>query len=101
MHFAIIYAQGPAWNVEKLVKEQQGINNHLEYLQGLFDAKTLLVGGPFTDSIGGIAIIKANDLVEAQDIAEHDPIAPNHVAQVTAHPLHVLFDQQTGKSLRS
>jgi uncharacterized protein YciI len=101
MRFAIIYTQGSAWNVEKPLKEQRGLSDHLEYLQRLFDTKTLLIGAPFTESIGGIAIIKADGLTEAQDIAAHDPFALNHVAQVTVHPLRVLFDQQTGKSLRS
>jgi hypothetical protein len=31
----------------------------VEYLQGLFDVKTLLIGGPFTDIIGAVAIIIA------------------------------------------
>ena len=101
MHFALIYTQGPAWNVEKPLQEQQGISDHQEYLQGLFDAKTLLISGPFTDSIGGVAIIKADDPTEAQGIAEHDPFVLNHLAQTTVHPLCVLFDQQMGKSLRS
>lgn len=101
MRFVIIYTQGSAWNMEKPLEEQQGITDHLEYLQGLFDVKTLLIGGPFTDSIGAIAIIKADNQAEAQDIAAHDPFLISHVLQATVHPWQVLFDQQTGKDLRS
>jgi uncharacterized protein YciI len=99
--FIAIYSQGPAWNVQKPFKEQQGITDHLQYLQGLFDAKTLLIGGAFKDSINGMGIMKTDDLAEAQGIVEHDPIILNHVMQAAVHPLWVLFDQQTGKSLRS
>jgi uncharacterized protein YciI len=97
MRFAIIYSQGSAWNTEKPLEEQQGITEHVEHLQGLFDVKTLLIGGPFTDSIGAVAIIKADDLAAAQSVATHDPLVVNHVLQATVHPMHVLFEQQTEK----
>ncbi|MBI2519957.1 MAG: hypothetical protein HYV97_06060 [Bdellovibrio sp.] len=49
------------------------IRRHVEYLRELERKEQLVLCGPFTDYSGGMVIIKAASLEEAQNIVGHDP----------------------------
>ncbi len=70
--FAILYAPGPNWIKGKPIFEQD-LQEHGQYMAKLLDQGHLELGGPFTDSSGGMAIITAKDNDEAAEILKNDP----------------------------
>ncbi|MFH1454692.1 MAG: YciI family protein [Armatimonadota bacterium] len=49
------------------------VKAHVEHLKGLESTGKLVLCGPFTDYAGGMAIINADNIDEAKQIAEQDP----------------------------
>ena len=58
---------------------------HLQYLQELDAAGTLILSGPFGDRTGGMVVVRAGSLEEARAIAEADPLV---ASGVDAYDLH-------------
>jgi uncharacterized protein YciI len=71
-HFVGVYARGPKWLVGKTVREQP-LDAHFAYMGGLQSSRILVLGGPFKDDEGALAIIAAPNLAEAQLIFAADP----------------------------
>jgi uncharacterized protein len=46
---------------------------HREYLRSLFDAKKLVMSGPWTDDTGAMLIYEADDIAEAEQLLNADP----------------------------
>jgi uncharacterized protein YciI len=55
------------------------LKNHVSYLKELDSKGQLLLTGPFLDRKGGMVIIKAASLDEAEKIAESDPFITSGV----------------------
>jgi uncharacterized protein YciI len=49
------------------------VHSHVQYLKGLDKAGKLVMCGPFTDYKGGMVVIKAADINDAQETAKSDP----------------------------
>ena len=69
--FVLIYTQGPAWKAGEPM-EHQDLRAHFGYMMSLRNAHKLFVAGPL-DSNGGLILLRAKDLDEANDIMAHDP----------------------------
>jgi uncharacterized protein YciI len=54
--------------------DEEIIKKHVQYLKDLNKQGKLVLCGPFTNYPGGMVIIKANDLNEAENIAADDPL---------------------------
>ena len=70
--FAIIYTPGSAWLPGKSVSEQP-LHDHVGYLLGLHKAGKLVMGGPFSDSSGGLVVLEVTGVDEAQRLIAQDP----------------------------
>ena len=91
MHtFAIIYAPGPNWVQGHSIFEQD-LMAHANYMQKLLDDGKLQLGGPFSDSTGGMAIINAPDPTAARNIMENDPAIVNGIFTAKVHPWFIVF----------
>ena len=88
--FAILYAPGPNWIKGKPIFEQD-LQEHGQYMAKLLDQGHLELGGPFTDSSGGMAIITAKDNDEAADILKNDPGVTKGIFTATLRPWYVVF----------
>ncbi len=71
--YVIFYSEGPNWRHGVSFWEQVGIDEHAAYMETLLKQGTLIMGGPFIDGSGGMAILRTNDLVEAEEIVDNDP----------------------------
>ena len=71
--FAIIHAPGEAWEEGVPFREQPLVMLHVQYMMGLLEAGSLVVGGPFLDDSGGMAVVRASDLEAARKLASEDP----------------------------
>jgi uncharacterized protein len=98
--FVIIYTPGPAWIQGKSFSEQP-LMEHGHYLQQLFVEQLLLLGGPFTDATGGMAVIDTESSAEAQVILDQDPAVLKKVFLASLHPWYTVFDVYAGRSLKS
>ncbi len=84
-YFVGIYAQGPKWLVGKTVLEQP-LEAHFTYMERLQSSRILVLGGPFKDDEGALAIITASGLAEAWLIFAADPAVIQEIFRVSVHP---------------
>lgn len=84
--FAILYEPGPRWIKGREIFDQD-LQEHGQYMAKLLEQGHLLMGGPFSDSSGGMAIITAKNAGEAADILKKDP----GVFKATLRPWYVVF----------
>jgi uncharacterized protein YciI len=97
--FVVIYTSGPAWQSGKRVTEQPMFREHLQYMQQVFAARQLLMGGPLLDTESALAILDVASVVQARDIVAHDPWVQARVLEPQLHPWQTYFNQyQTGSA---
>jgi uncharacterized protein YciI len=88
--FAIVYEPGPKWAKGVEIFEQD-LQEHGEYMQKLLDAGKLELGGPFSDSSGGMAIILVDGEDEASGILEADPAIKKGIFTAKLRPWYIVF----------
>ncbi|HEY1687129.1 MAG TPA: YciI family protein [Tepidisphaeraceae bacterium] len=88
--FAILYQPGPKWIKGRSVFDQD-LMEHGQYMSKLLDQGHLVMGGPFSDSSGGLAIITARNVDEAEGILKKDPGVTKGVFKATLRPWYVVF----------
>ncbi len=70
--FVLLYRPGPNWISGKPVSDQP-LKDHLDYMLTLNSEGIVTMGGPFEDSSGGLGIVEAADIEEAQELVDWDP----------------------------
>jgi uncharacterized protein YciI len=88
--FVILYEPGANWIKGKSIYEQD-LFEHGQYIAKLLDQGHLELGGPFSDSSGGMAIITAKDMDEAQNILKNDPGVTMGIFHATVRPWNIVF----------
>lgn len=68
----------------------QDFQDHLAYLNGVAEDR-YFIGGGFSNAKGGMIVFKANNLDEAQRIAQKDPIIERGLYQVKIYEWNVLI----------
>jgi uncharacterized protein YciI len=63
----------------KAVREQVHWDEHARFMDSLFEAGTILLGGPFADGSGSMVILEAEGVEAAQAIFQDDPWAQQDV----------------------
>lgn len=66
------YSPGPMWR-EGVPMREQGLGGHARYMQQLHTEGRLFAGGGYASDDGGMAIVVAEDIEEAQAILAADP----------------------------
>lgn len=97
-NFVIYYRRGAAWVDGRSVFEQP-LQEHLAYMKSLNERNILILGGPFTDDAGGMIIVKATALEEANELFAKDPAVRTGVMTAEAHPWKVLAGERLLNSL--
>jgi uncharacterized protein YciI len=85
-YFVFLYTRDTGWVEGRPALEQPFLNGHFEYMTGLQNEGTLVLGGPFNDESGVMGVLKAGSLEEAERWIHADPVIRNNVlkAQVKA-----------------
>jgi uncharacterized protein YciI len=92
MRFVTLFDHGPRWARGRSIYQQGPVvGEHLESMRRLYDAGTLLLGGPFDDQ-GGVAVLEVADLDEAVRLMDADPAVRAGVLSHRLHRLHAYFD---------
>ncbi len=68
----LIHGRGPKWQDGVPFGEQPGVEQHVAFMRSLEALGLMVLGGPFLDSTGGMAILEA-PLDHAKRLAEQDP----------------------------
>jgi hypothetical protein len=72
MNLAVLYERGPNWLESQPMKEQP-LRDHLEYLLALHKEGKVIMGGPYADETGGLVVLVADGIDEAERIIASDP----------------------------
>lgn len=91
--FVMIYTQGPAWPMVNTVAELPFYREHVRYIEQVFAAKQLLMGGAFLDNQGGLGILAVENEAQARDIVAHDPFVQAGVVEAHLHPWNAPYNQ--------
>ena len=78
MYFAIIYKTGPEWLPNTPLFEQsrtalRALTGHRNCLTALQSSGKLVLGGPYADGAGGMALVDVDSEEEAASILAGDP----------------------------
>lgn len=78
MYVTLFYATGPGWLPDTPVFGQsraamRALAGHRDYLQKLLEAGKLVIGGPYTNGTGGMALFEVESEQEAETILANDP----------------------------
>ena len=73
MRFYILhYERGPNW-IEGGKLDRQHLHGHLRHLAGYSASGTIVMGGPFRESAGGLVIVQTDSHAHAEAIGAEDP----------------------------
>ena len=70
---AVFLRPGSKWNPDKPVREQAFWDDHARFMDSLFDAGAVILGGPFADGSGSLVILETESIEAAQAIYQNDP----------------------------
>jgi uncharacterized protein YciI len=76
---AVFLRPGSKWNPDLPVREQAYWDDHARFMDSLFEAGTVRLGGPFADGSGSMVILKAESPEAARAIFREDPWARQDV----------------------
>ncbi len=84
----VFHRPGPAWQPDRPMFEQPGLQAHVDHYRGLLQSGQLGAGGPFLDGEGGGMMIaragmRLEDLIA---FAESDPAVQSGLLQVAVRP---------------
>lgn len=89
--FVLHHTPGPGWQADTGFREQPRIVEHVRYMGGFMGTGQLALGGPFLDNSGGMMILRAASLDEAQQIADADPCVTSGLLNVAVREWRVVF----------
>lgn len=86
IYFVIFHTPGPHWDKAKTFKQQPDVMKHVGYMSQFLESKKLVMGGPFLDDSGGMMVLEAKDIKEAQRIAQDDPTVKSGLLVANVKP---------------
>ncbi len=92
-YFVGLYTRGSSWLPGKTIHEQP-LEAHFAYMAALQDSHVLVLGGPFKDDEGALAVIEAVSLTGARLIFAADPAVKQKIFSVSIHPWFVSVEGQ-------
>jgi uncharacterized protein YciI len=75
------------------LRDQPGIGEHVEYMRIFLDEGILILGGPFLDDSGGMAVYELPDADIANAKATKDPAVQSGLLNVKVLPWLVPFSR--------
>jgi uncharacterized protein len=75
------FRAGPTWTSGS-IREQPDWDAHAEFVDGLIERGTMVMGGPFADNSGSQSLLEGVDPDEARRILEEDPFMRNGVFEL-------------------
>jgi uncharacterized protein len=76
---AVFLRPGSRWDPDKPVRQQPYWDDHARFMDALFEAGIVILGGPFADGTGSMVILAAESVEAARAILREDPWARQDV----------------------
>jgi uncharacterized protein YciI len=96
---AVFMRHGSRWDPDRAVREQDYWNEHAQFMDALFEAGTVVLGGPFADGTGSLVILEADSPQAARAIYQNDPWTRHDILVVGDAKEWTLFlDSRTRRS---
>jgi uncharacterized protein YciI len=89
MYFAVIYEPGPN-RTERGSEPSQPLDGHIRHQQEQLRKGVLVMGGPFSDRPGGMAVFEAETQEEIESILAADPSIQEGYYTATIYPWRVV-----------
>ena len=70
---AVFLHPGSQWNPDKPVREQAYWDDHARFMDLLFEANEVILGGPFADGSGSMVILAVESVEVAWAVFQEDP----------------------------
>jgi uncharacterized protein YciI len=80
--FVLMHSPGLKWDQKLSFFDQVGIEQHRTFMSDLLEAGDMVMGGPFLDNSGGMAILKVESIDAALAIANRDPAVQAGILKV-------------------
>ncbi|MGA7326449.1 MAG: YciI family protein [Rhodomicrobium sp.] len=98
MRYVAMLSSGRAWAVGKTVGEQdrEVMLAHLHAMRKGYDDGTVLFGGPFRSSEGGIALLEAESRLHARSFMDRDPTVSAGILDYDLFEVRPFFDAISG-----
>ncbi|GAC1524528.1 MAG: hypothetical protein NVS2B16_33050 [Chloroflexota bacterium] len=71
--------------------DQQNLNTHIAYIQGLRSARTLVEAGPFMSDNSQVVVVEVVDEVAARSMVARDPAVVRGVLRAEEAPWNIVF----------
>jgi uncharacterized protein YciI len=72
-YYAAFLRPGTLWNPEKPVRQQPFWDEHARYMDSLFEAGSIILGGPYADKTGSLVIVAAESAARVREMFRSDP----------------------------
>ena len=97
--FAAFFSPGPAWSAGKTSREQAHWTEHAAFMDRLFDAGTVVLGGPYADYSGLLVIVEAPDEEAVQTIFGQDSFVIHEIVHLSrVHEWLIFLDARHKRS---
>lgn len=73
MYYATRLRPGALWDPGKPAREQVHWDDHARFMDSLFDAGMVVLGGPFSDRSGSLVILEADSADQVRELFRDDP----------------------------
>ena len=84
-YFLILHTPGPEW-IQGEGFQNQRLMDHGSYIHSQYQKGVVIEGGPFLDNSGGLAIIKVDDVAQAEEFIRQDPAVQTGVFEAELRP---------------
>ncbi len=95
---AVFFRPGSRWNPDLPVREQAYWDDHARFMDVLFEAGEVMMGGPFADGSGSMVILAAESVEAARAIFQQDPWAHQDVLVTAEVKEWTIFLDARGKA---
>ena len=100
-HFAVRLVHGPGWDPTRLIREQDGWDEHAAFMDGLVDDGFVILGGPVGNGEQTLHVIEAADEQDVKTRLARDPWASATLLQIgVIEPWALWLDSRPEQGLR-
>jgi uncharacterized protein YciI len=93
---AVFLRPGSCWDPGRPVRQQAYWDDHARFMDALFDAGVVVLGGPFADGSGSMVILRAESPEAARAIFREDPWTKQDVlVAYEAREWTIFLDERT------
>ena len=89
--FIVTFEPGKAWVRGKGSREQPHWSDHAVFMDNLFSAGKVVMGGPFVDYSGVMVIVLADSGDEVDKMFRDDPFLTNDILKITSITQWLIF----------